>query len=162
MPLPQILTGLFSGGASKIVDSVKGVISEFHLSPEDKLKAEQAILDATNKHIEVMEQEFTKQFEIQMKEMDSARKREIDIATSDKAPLLNKIITPILAMLILGSTFIFWYIIIFKDISKEKEVLISGIIGSLTTVSMGVVGYYFGSSIGSANKQSQIDKYINK
>jgi len=162
MPLPQILTGLFSGGASKIVDSVKGVISEFHLSPEDKLKAEQAILEATNKHIEVMEQEFTKQFEIQMKEMDSARKREIDIATSDKAPLLNKIITPILAMLILGSTFIFWYIIIFKDISKEKEVLISGIIGSLTTVSMGVVGYYFGSSIGSANKQSQIDKYINK
>ena len=162
MPLPQILTGLFSGGASKIVDSVKGVISEFHLSPEDKLKAEQAILEVTNKHIEVMEQEFTKQFEIQMKEMDSARKREIDIATSDKAPLLNKIITPILAMLILGSTFIFWYIIIFKDISKEKEVLISGIIGSLTTVSMGVVGYYFGSSIGSANKQSQIDKYINK
>jgi hypothetical protein len=162
MPLPQILTGLFSGGASKIVDSVKGVISEFHLSPEDKLKAEQAILEATNKHIEVMEQEFTKQFEIQMKEMDSARKREIDIATSDKAPLLNKIITPILAMLILGSTFIFWYIIIFKDINKEKEVLISGIIGSLTTVSMGVVGYYFGSSIGSANKQSQIDKYINK
>jgi hypothetical protein len=70
--------------------------------------------------------------------------------------------TPILAMLILGSTFIFWYIIIFKDIEKEKEVLISGIIGSLTTVSMGVVGYYFGSSIGSANKQSQIDKYINK
>lgn len=162
MPLPKILTGLFSGGASKIVDSVKGVISEFHLSPEDKLKAEQAILDATNKHIETMEQEFTKQFEIQMKEMDSARKREIDIATSDKAPLLNKIITPILAMLILGSTFIFWYIIIFKDITKEKEVLISGIIGSLTTVSMGVVGYYFGSSIGSANKQSQIDKYINK
>ena len=140
MPLPQILTGLFSGGASKIVDSVKGVISEFHLSPEDKLKAEQAILEATNKHIETMEQEFTKQFEIQMKEMDSARKREIDIATSDKAPLLNKIITPILAMLILGSTFIFWYIIIFKDITKEKEVLISGIIGSLTTVSMGVVG----------------------
>jgi hypothetical protein len=132
------------------------------LSPADKLKAEQAILDATNKHIQVMEQEFTKQFEIQMKEMDSARKREIDIATSDKAPLLNKIITPILAMLILGSTFIFWYIIIFKDIEKEKEVLISGIIGSLTTVSMGVVGYYFGSSIGSANKQSQIDKYINK
>ena len=162
MPLPKVLTGLFSGGASKIVDSVKGVISEFHLSPEDKLKAEQSILEATNKHIQTMEQEFTKQFEIQMKEMDSARKREIDIATSDKAPLLNKIITPILAMLILGSTFIFWYIIIFKDIEKEKEVLISGIIGSLTTVSMGVVGYYFGSSIGSANKQSQIDKYINK
>jgi fluoride ion exporter CrcB/FEX len=65
-------------------------------------------------------------------------------------------------MLILGSTFIFWYIIIFKDINKEKEVLISGIIGSLTTVSMAVAGYYFGSSIGSANKQSQIDKYINK
>ena len=54
MPLPKVLTGLFSGGASKIVDSVKGVISEFHLSPADKIKAEQDILDENNKHIKLM------------------------------------------------------------------------------------------------------------
>jgi hypothetical protein len=105
-----------------------------------------------------MEVELTKQMDIEQKEMDSARKREIDIAISDKAPLLNKIITPILALLVLGSTFIFWYIIIFKDLEPHKEVLVSGIIGSLTTISMGVIGYYFGSSIGSKDKQTLLDK----
>jgi fluoride ion exporter CrcB/FEX len=74
--------------------------------------------------------------------------------------LLNKIIPPVLALLILGSTFLMWYIIIFKDLDKSKEVLVSGIIGSLTTLSMGVVGYYFGSSIGSKEKSSQIDKMM--
>ena len=162
MPIGNAIKNLFTGGASKLVDSVKGVISEFHLSPDDRLKAEQAMAETINKHIEALEIEATKQMEIQAKENDSARNREIQIATSDKAPLLNKIITPLLSLLVLGSTFIFWYIIIFKDIDPQKEILISGIIGSLTTISMGVIGYYFGSSIGSHNKQIQLDKMSGK
>jgi fluoride ion exporter CrcB/FEX len=98
--------------------------------------------------------------EIQQKENDSARQREVQIATSDKAPVLNKIISPLLALLILGSTFLFWYFILFKDLNKEKEMLVSGIVGSLTTLSMGVVSYYFGSSIGSHQKQERLDKLI--
>jgi hypothetical protein len=162
MPIPNAIKNLFTGGASKLIDSAKGLIGEFHMSPDDKLKAEQAMAELVNKHIESMEVEATKQMEIQAKENESARKREVDIATSDKAPLLNKIITPLLALLILGSTFLFWYIIIFKDIDPKKEILISGIVGSLTTISMGVIGYYFGSSIGSHNKQVQLDKISNK
>lgn len=162
MPLPNFLSKIFSGGASSIVDSVKGVIDEFHISGEEKAKIQQALIDATNKHLEAMEVEATKQMDIQAKENDSARKREIEIATSDKAPLLNKIISPLLALLILGSTFIFWYIIIFKDLNKDKEILISGVIGSLTTISMGVVGYYFGSSIGSKDKQDKINAFTQQ
>lgn len=162
MPLPNFLSKIFSGGASSIVDSVKGVIDEFHISGEEKAKIQQALIDATNKHLEAMEAEATKQMDIQAKENDSARKREIEIATSDKAPLLNKIISPLLALLILGSTFIFWYIIIFKDLNKDKEILISGVIGSLTTISMGVVGYYFGSSIGSKDKQDKINAFTQQ
>jgi hypothetical protein len=55
-----------------------------------------------------------------------------------------------------------WYTILFKDIPAEKEMLVAGIVGSLTTIAMGVVGYYFGSSIGSRNKQDQIDKFLQK
>ena len=161
MPLPN-LKDLFTGGASKLIDSVKGVIDEFHLSPEEKLKAEQAIQEAATKHTEFMADLAQKEFETSLKDMADSRNREIQIATSDKAPLLNKIITPILALLILGSTFLMWYIIMFKDMDKSKEVLISGIIGSLTTLSMGVVGYYFGSSVGSKEKSAQLDKLTNK
>jgi len=161
MPLPN-LKNLLTGGASNLVDSVKNVISEFHLSPGDKLKAEQELTKLTNDHIEKMATLAQSEFEAQIKDMDSARNREIQIATAEKAPLINKIISPILAILILGSTFLMWYVILFKDIPKDKEPMVAGIIGSLTTISMGVVGYYFGSSVGSKQKGEQLERLSNK
>lgn len=158
MPLPKFITNILAGGGSKLIETISNTVDEFTLSKEEKEAIKLKLIEETNKHTQLMEIELTKQMDIEQKEMDSARKREIDIATSDKAPLLNKIITPILALLVLGSTFIFWYIIIFKDLEPHKEVLVSGIIGSLTTISMGVIGYYFGSSIGSKDKQTLLDK----
>jgi hypothetical protein len=158
MPLPKFITNILAGGGSKLIETISNTVDEFTLSKEEKEAIKLKLIEEANKHTQLMEVELTKQMDIEQKEMDSARKREIDIATSDKAPLLNKIITPILALLVLGSTFIFWYIIIFKDLEPHKEVLVSGIIGSLTTISMGVIGYYFGSSIGSKDKQIQLDK----
>jgi len=158
MPLPKFITNILAGGGSKLIETISNTVDEFTLSKEEKEAIKLKLIEEANKHTQLMEIELTKQMDIEQKEMDSARKREIDIATSDKAPLLNKIITPILALLVLGSTFIFWYIIIFKDLEPHKEVLVSGIIGSLTTISMGVIGYYFGSSIGSKDKQTLLDK----
>jgi hypothetical protein len=158
MPLPKFITNILAGGGSKLIETISNTVDEFTLSKEEKEAIKLKLIEEANKHTQLMEVELTKQMDIDQKEMDSARKREIDIATSDKAPLLNKIITPILALLVLGSTFIFWYIIIFKDLEPHKEVLVSGIIGSLTTISMGVIGYYFGSSIGSKDKQTLLDK----
>jgi hypothetical protein len=158
MPLPKFITNILAGGGSKLIETISNTVDEFTLSKEEKEAIKLKLIEEANKHTQLMEVELTKQMDIEQKEMDSARKREIDIATSDKAPLLNKIITPILALLVLGSTFIFWYIIIFKDLEPHKEVLVSGIIGSLTTISMGVIGYYFGSSIGSKDKQTLLDK----
>lgn len=160
--MPFNLKNLFSGGASGLIDSVKGVISEFHISPEDKLKLQQELQKATNEHIEKMADIAQREYDAELKDMQDSRNREIQISTSDKAPMINKIITPVLALLILGSTFLFWYIIIFVEINKEKEILISGVIGSLTTLSMGVVAYYFGSSIGSKANGDAMRKLIEK
>jgi hypothetical protein len=106
-----------------------------------------------------MEQEATKQLEIQQKEMDSARNREIQIAVADKAPLLNKIVTPILALSVIALTFALFYILMFKQVGAEKDIIIY-VLGVLSAVCTQVVSYYFGSSQGSAQKQSQIDKFL--
>ena len=161
-PIFDKIKSIVLGGTGKFVESADKLIDNLTLSKEEKEQFRLDFLKAQNEHDNIVLQELTKQMEIQAKENDSARNREIQIATSDKAPLLNKIITPLLSLLVLGSTFIFWYIIIFKDIDPQKEILISGIIGSLTTISMGVIGYYFGSSIGSHNKQIQLDKISSK
>ncbi len=58
------------------------------------------------------------ELEAHVKEMDSARKREIEIATSEFAPTINKIVTPILALGTVSLTFILFLVIIFGVCDK--------------------------------------------
>ena|SRR3990167_466895 len=160
MPIGTVLSTIFSKAASAVVDSVGNAFDKNFTSKEEKEAAKLELQKEINRHLEVIQEDANRQLELELKDMDSARNREIQITTSDKAPLINKVIQPILALLILGSCFLMWYIILFKDIDGEKETLVAGIVGSLTTLSMGVVGYYFGSSASSASKQKQIEKMM--
>jgi len=157
--MPNFLNKIFSGGAGQVVESVANVVDKFVQTKEEKDAANLELQKVINSHLEVMEQEATKQLEVQQKEMDSARNREIQIATADKAPLLNKIITPILALSVIALTFVLFYILMFKPVGAEKDIIIY-VLGVLSAVCTQVISYYFGSSQGSAQKQTQIDKMI--
>jgi ABC-type siderophore export system fused ATPase/permease subunit len=157
--MPNFLNKIFSGGAGQVVESVANVVDKFVQTKEEKDAANLELQKVLNSHLEVMEQEVTKQLEIHQKEMDSARNREIQIATADKAPLLNKIITPILALSVIALTFVLFYILMFKPVGAEKDIIIY-VLGVLSAVCTQVISYYFGSSQGSAQKQTQIDKLI--
>ena len=100
------------------------------------------------------------ELEATVKDMQSARDREIQIANSDKAPMINKIIQPIMALVIVVSTFTIWALILFRHYEPKTDEAI--IIGALTTLCGGVVNYYFGSSSGSAQKSKQLDKLSNQ
>ena len=157
--MPNFLNKIFSGGAGQVVESVANVVDKFVQTKEEKDAANLELQKVLNSHLEIMEQEVTKQLEVYQKEMDSARNREIQIATAEKAPLLNKIITPILALSVIALTFILFYILMFKPVGAEKDIIIY-VLGVLSAVCTQVVSYYFGSSQGSAQKQTQIDKLI--
>jgi ABC-type siderophore export system fused ATPase/permease subunit len=157
--MPNFLNKIFSGGAGQVVESVANVVDKFVQTKEEKDAANLELQKVLNSHLEIMEQEVTKQLEIHQKEMDSARNREIQIAVSDKAPLLNKIITPILALAVVTLTFILFYILMFREVGNEKDIIIY-VLGVLSAVCTQVVSYFFGSSQGSAQKQTQIDKLI--
>ena len=115
MAITDILGSIFSSGASKLTDSIGKGLDNLFTSKEEVEKAKIELTKVVNSHIEELGKQATAvqiaEIEAQTKEMDSARQREIAIVTSDKAPLLNKIIQPILAILILGSCFLFWYIL---------------------------------------------------
>lgn len=157
--MPGFLQKIFTGGASQVIDSVSNVIDKFVQTKEEKAEAQLELQKVINSNLEVMEQEATKQLEIQQKEMDSARNREIQIAVADKAPLINKIVTPILALSVIALTFALFYILMFKQVGAEKDIIIY-VLGVLSAVCTQVISYYFGSSQGSAQKQSQIDKFL--
>ena len=157
--MPNFLNKIFSGGVGSVIDSVSNVVDKFVQTKEEKDAANLELQKVLNNHLEVMEKEATKQLEVYQKEMDSARNREIQVATADKAPLLNKIVTPILALSVIALTFVLFYILMFKPVGAEKDIIIY-VLGVLSAVCTQVISYYFGSSQGSAQKQTQIDKMI--
>ena len=157
--MPNFLQKIFSGGAGSVIESVSNVVDKFVQTKEEKDAANLELQKVINSHLEVMEQEATKQMEVHQKEMDSARNREIQIAVAEKAPLLNKIVTPVLALIVVLLTFILFYVLMFKQVGNEKDIIIY-VLGVLSAVCTQIVSYYFGSSQGSANKQNQLDKLI--
>jgi len=125
--------------------------------PDPNAKAE-----AQAKLMEMAQKGQLAELEAMGKEMESARNREIQIATSDAAPMLNKIVTPVLALGTVGLTFILFGVIIFTDVDADSKDILIYVLGALTSAVTMVLGYYFGSSAGSKEKSSQIDDLLGK
>lgn len=100
-----------------------------------------------------------------MADTSSARDREVKIATSADAPLINKVITPILAIGIVGLTFILCGTLVFVadgDLKPSQERIIIFVIGALIPICTQAVSYYFGSSKGDAAQAQHIRDYMQK
>lgn len=145
------------GGDGSAIKAVTGLLDGFNLSKQEKeqFSLEYAKLQAEQEKIQT--EAIVKNMEAVLKDMQSARDREIAIATSDKAPLINKIITPILGFSIILLTFILFYIVLFRTLGAEKDVVIY-ILGVLSAITTQIISYYFGSSSGSTKKDDTINK----
>lgn len=141
------ITALLSIG-EKVLDKVL---------PDPQAKAE-----AQAKLMEMAQKGDLAELEFMAKEMASARDREVQIATSEFAPMLNKIVTPILALGTVALTFILYAIIIFVDVNEQSKDIMIYVLGALTSAVTMVLGYYFGSSAGSKEKSKQIDDLLEK
>jgi len=157
----KFLTKIFSAGAGDLIEKVGSVADKFITTSEEREKLKQEMLSVINSHEQRMAEIAQGEHEAALKDTADARAREIAIANSG-ASWLSKNITSVLAIGILGLTFALWYLVLFKKIPEgvNKEALMI-VIGSLSTMSAGVVGYYFGSSVGSKAKQESMEKMMN-
>lgn len=173
MPLIQ---GLLSNGLSLVANAVMAKGQQF---VEDKLgvklapdMAPEQVAQLKIKEMEHEEELMRLRLEdnklgleelaIRVKDVGSAREREVQIAQSKDAPLLNKIVTPLLALGLLFITFTLFGIVMFQDApvdSSRKDILIY-ILGVLSAISTQIVSYYFGSSQGSKDKSDQLREAI--
>jgi len=145
----QLLTGLLPIG-EKLVE---------RLIPDPTARAK------AMKELKSMEQkgELAK-LEAQYADRDSARKREMAIATSENASWLNKCVTPILALGTVTMSFALFLVIIFADVdvnSGAKDILVY-VLGALNSATTMVLAYYFGSSVGSKQKSNEINDILEK
>ena len=173
MPLIQ---GLLSNGLSLVANAVMARGQQFvedklgvklapDMSPEQVAQLKIAEMQHEEELMRLRLEENKLDLEelgMRIKDTDSARTRETTIATSKDAPLLNKIVTPLLALGLLFITFTLFGIVMFQDApvdSSRKDILIY-ILGVLSAISTQIVSYYFGSSQGSKDKSDQLREAI--
>jgi len=166
--LVSILTPLLGNGLNLVANAVMAKGKDFvekklgvelkpDMSPEDLAKIQIAQMEHEEELLKLRLEEDKldlAELELRLKDTDSARDREVQISTSDKAPLLNKIVTPVLALSILLLTFVLFGVVMFNDTPVEasrKDILIY-ILGVLSAIASQIVSYYFGSSAGSKEK----------
>lgn len=92
----------------------------------------------------------------EVKDRSDARNRELQIATSDAAPMLNKLVTPILALGSVILSFSLFAVLIFIDVKPEAKDILIYILGVLSAAVTQILSYYFGSSSGQADKEEKL------
>ena len=141
----------------KVVEEKLGVELKPDMSPEDLARVQIAQMEHEEELLKLRLEEDKldlAELEMRLKDTNDARVRETQIVTSDKAPLLNKLITPILALGLLGITFTLFGIVLFQasPIDPSRKDILIYILGVLSAVATQVVSYYFGSSQSSKDK----------
>ena len=95
-------------------------------------------------------------FKALLQDKSDARRREVDIASSADAPILNKIVTPALALGVTGLSFVLFAVLIFVEVKPEAKDILIYILGVLSAAVTQILSYYFGSSMGSKDKGDQL------
>ena len=170
--LAAILTPLLGNGLNLVANAVMAKGKDFvekklgvelkpDMSPEDLARVQIAQMEHEEELLKLRLEEDRldlAELEMLLKGTNDARQREVQIANSDKAPLLNKIVTPVLALSILLLTFALFGVVMFNDTPVEasrKDILIY-ILGVLSAIASQIVSYYFGSSQGSKDKSDAL------
>lgn len=133
--LPKLAQAVVDKGVEYVQEKT-GIKLEPEMSQEqiEKLRAE------AQKYDEFM-------IEQDIKDRSDSRDREVKIATSQDAPMLNKVVTPVLALGTVGLSFLLFGIIIFmKGLDQAQQNILIYVLGALNAATVQVLSYYFGAS----------------
>lgn len=168
MPLPKILTNIFSGGASDLIKNIGEAVDRNVTNKEEaaliKLEVEKAAYTHTEKMAEITAQTF----EAELKDIQDARGTNVKIQESDKASWLSKNVAYMLDLfifLIWGSMTVYLICVMLNFIKLNTGADTSGVLGvysGITAIAMTVLTFHRGTSRGSEDKQKQINKMMTE
>ena len=156
------IQNLFSGGASTLVTTVGNVLDNLTTSKEEKMQLELEMKKADMQYQIDLKNLSLEEQKIVYGEMDSARKREVDLSASQYATKLSKNVTPYLALGTTALSFALFGFIIFNKVEQESKEIIFYMLGVLSAIITQIFSYYFGSSQGSAHKSQSLENMFNK
>jgi len=161
MPVPKFLANIFSNGSSNLIESIGKVADNLFTSKEEaakfKLEAEKEI----NRHVEVMSEHANKVTELYLKDVADARAMQVEALKQNDN--FSKRFVYYFAMLMVLLTIGYDFCFFFVKFPLENKDLLNMIAGVLNTSCLVmIVSFFFGSSMGSADKQKQIEKLMNE
>jgi len=146
------ITDLIGGGASKIVDSVVKGVDVFVTSDEDRQKLAMLKMEA--------------EFNLKKLAFDAEGERLKDVQGARSMYASDNLIQKILALLFTVSFFGFMIFLLFllKDaaLSSDQTNLIYAMFGAVSGIMVTIIGFYFGSSQGSRDKDSSFSADMDK
>jgi len=140
---------------AQVLEGASNIIDKYHISPEDKM----AIQVEFDKVMDEKRQAAIAIYQQDAADTDSARKMNIAIQ-GDKPSWLAKNISYVLAILITCAWIVLSTVLFKAIVSKDLEhyEAILALYSTVTGMTTIVIGFYFGSSHGSAEKQKTIDR----
>jgi len=128
-------------------DTIEGVTKALTGNPEMTLKLKELDL------------EYAK---LEVQDRDSARQAYAQVATSEHATKLDKIVVPVLALGVVGLAFMLIGILMFVDTPNDQQQLVIFALGFITSAAGQVLSFYFGSSQGSKDKTEEMKGMLKK
>jgi hypothetical protein len=128
-------------------DTIEGVTKALTGNPEMTLKLKELDL------------EYAK---LEIADRDSARKAYAQVATSEYATKLDKVVVPVLALGVVGLAFTLIGVLMFVNTPQDQQQIIIFALGFITSAAGQVLSFYFGSSQGSKDKTEEIKGMLKK
>jgi hypothetical protein len=128
-------------------DTIEGVTKALTGNPEMAMKLKELDL------------EYAK---LEIADRDSARKAYAQVATSEYATKLDKVVVPVLALGVVGLAFTLIGVLMFVNTPQDQQQIIIFALGFITSAAGQVLSFYFGSSQGSKDKTEEIKGMLKK
>ena len=99
---------------------------------------------------------------LEVQDRDSARQAYAQVATSEHATKLDKVVVPVLALGVVGLAFTLIGVLMFVNTPTDQQQIIIFALGFITSAAGQVLSFYFGSSQGSKDKTEEIKGMLKK
>lgn len=165
--MANFITRQFSAGAGNLAEAVGNAVDKNSTTDEERLEQQAELAKASTQHDLEMARLGVEEKKLRYGDLDSARQHQGRVQEAAHASWLAKNVHPLLAMSIIGSTFVMYFFIIsgsrWIDLQNNnmKDIIIY-ILGALTTVSTQVASYFYGSSQGSKDSQAMLHDMASK
>lgn len=152
MAIASWISDLIGGGAAKIIDSVGTTAKQFITTEGDRQAFELELKRAA--------------LEVKKLEMDAEARRLDDVASARDMYKSDNKIQKVLAILFTTCFFGFMVFLLFllkaSDLTTGQENLIFTMFGAISGIMVTIIGFYFGSSKGSHDKNDSISQALQR